>query len=165
MFYGWWNVAASFVGLSLSYAMFTVFAFGTFVTSLEAEFGWQRGPMSLALTIANITVVVASPLLGSLVDRVGVRRVMLVSVSLMGLCVASMSQMNGNIWHYYLMHLLIPLLGAGTLPLTYSRVIIAWFARRRGLALGISLAGFGVGATVIPSLAQFIIENWGWREA
>jgi MFS family permease len=165
VFYGWWNVAASFVGLSLSYAMFTVFAFGTFVTSLEAEFGWQRGPMSLALTIANITVVVASPLLGSLVDRVGVRRVMLVSVSLMGLCVASMSQMNGNIWHYYLMHLLIPLLGAGTLPLTYSRVIIAWFARRRGLALGISLAGFGVGATVIPSLAQFIIENWGWREA
>jgi predicted MFS family arabinose efflux permease len=90
---------------------------------------------------------------------------MLVSVSLMGLCVASMSQMNGNIWHYYLMHLIIPLLGAGTLPLTYSRVIIAWFARRRGLALGISLAGFGVGATVIPSLAQFIIENWGWREA
>lgn len=165
LFYGWWNVAASFVGLSLSYAMFTVFAFGTFVAPLEAEFGWQRGPMSLALTIANMTVVVASPLLGSLVDRIGVRRVMLVSVTLMGLCVASMSQLSGNIWHYYLMHLLIPLLGAGTLPLTYSRVIIAWFARRRGLALGISLAGFGVGATLVPALAQFIIENWGWREA
>jgi MFS family permease len=165
VFYGWWNVLACFFGLALSYAMFTVFAFGTFVTSLEAEFGWQRGPMSLALTIANITVVVVSPLMGSLVDRIGVRRVMLVSVSLMGLCVASMSQLSGNIWHYYLMHLLIPLLGAGTLPLTYSRVIIAWFAKRRGLALGISLAGFGVGATLIPSLAQFIIENWGWREA
>ena len=165
VFYGWWNVLACFFGLALSYAMFTVFAFGTFVTSLEAEFGWQRGPMSLALTIANITVVVVSPLMGSLVDRIGVRRVMLVSVSLMGLCVASMSQLSGNIWHYYLMHLLIPLLGAGTLPLTYSRVIIAWFAKRRGLALGISLAGFGVGATLIPSLAQFIIENWGWRVA
>lgn len=165
VFYGWWNVFASFVGLSLSYAMFTVFAFGTFVTPLEAEFGWQRGPMSLALTIANITVVVASPLLGSLVDRVGVRRVMLVSVALMGLCVASMSQLSGNIWHYYLMHLLIPLLGAGTLPLTYSRIIIAWFARRRGLALGISLAGFGVGATLVPAVGQFIIEHWGWRDA
>ena len=108
LFYGWWNVLACFVGLSLSYAMFTVFAFGTFVTPLEAEFGWQRGPMSLALTIANMTVVVASPLLGSLVDRIGVRRVMLVSISLMGLCVASMSQLNGNIWYYYLMHLLFP---------------------------------------------------------
>ena len=164
-FYGWWNVVASFVGLSLSYAMFTVFVFGTFVGPLEAEFGWQRGPMSLALTIANMTVVVASPLMGSLVDRAGVRRVMLVSVSLMGLCVASMSQLSGNIWHYYLMHLLIPLLGAGTLPLTYSRVIISWFARKRGIALGIALSGFGVGATLIPALAQFMIEHWGWREA
>jgi MFS family permease len=164
-FYGWWNVFACFVGLSLSYAMFTVFLFGTFVGPLEAEFGWQRGPMSLALTIANISVVVASPLMGSMVDRIGVRRVMLVSVSLMGLCVASMSQLTGNIWHYYLMHLLIPLLGAGTLPLTYSRVIISWFAKKRGIALGISLAGFGVGATLIPALAQYMIEQWGWREA
>ena len=72
-FYGWWNVVASFIGLALSYAMFTVFAFGTFVTPLEAEFGWQRGPMSLALTIANLAVVVASPLMGSIVDRIGVR--------------------------------------------------------------------------------------------
>lgn len=165
IFYGWWNVLASFIGLALSYAMFTVFVFGTFLTPLEAEFGWQRGPMSLALTIANITVVVASPLLGVLVDRIGVRRVMLVSVVLLGLCVGSMSQLNGNIWYYYAMHLLIPLLGAGTLPLSYSRVMIAWFAKRRGIALGISLSGFGVGATLMPAIAQFIIENWGWREA
>ncbi len=165
MFYGWWNVAAGFVGLALSYAMFTVFAFGTFVTPLQEEFGWQRGPMSLALTIANLTVVVASPLIGSLVDRFGVRRIVVGSVGLMGLCVAGMSQLSGNIWHYYLMHLLIPLLGAGTLPLTYSRVIIAWFEARRGLALGISLAGFGVGATLVPALAQLLIDHWGWRTA
>ena len=164
-FYGWLNVFACFVGLSLSYAMFTVFVFGTFVGPLETEFGWQRGPMSLALTIANFAVVIASPLMGSMVDRIGVRRVMLVSISLMGLCVASMSQLSGNIWHYYLMHLLIPLLGAGTLPLTYSRVIISWFAKKRGIALGISLSGFGVGAALIPALAQFMIEQWGWREA
>lgn len=165
IFYGWWNVLASFIGLALSYAMFTVFVFGTFITPLEAEFGWQRGPMSLALTIANITVVFASPLLGVLVDKIGVRRVMLVSIVLLGLCVGSMSQLNGNIWYYYAMHLLIPLLGAGTLPLSYSRVMIAWFAKRRGLALGISLSGFGVGATLMPAIAQFVIDHWGWREA
>jgi MFS family permease len=165
IFYGWWNVAASFIGLSLSYAMFTVFSFGTFVTPLQAEFGWQRGPMSLALTIANITVVIASPLLGGLVDRVGARRVMVVSVALLGLCVASMSQLSGDIRHYYLMHVLIPLLGAGTLPLAYSRIIVAWFERRRGLALGIALAGFGVGAAMVPALGQWMIGQFGWREA
>jgi predicted MFS family arabinose efflux permease len=165
IFYGWWNVAASFVGLSLSYAMFTVFAFGTFVGPLEAEFGWQRGPMSFALTIANITVVIASPLLGGLVDRVGARRVMVISVALLGLCVASMSELSGDIRLYYLMHVLIPLLGAGTLPLAYSRIIVAWFERRRGLALGLALAGFGVGAAMVPALGQWMIGQFGWREA
>lgn len=164
-YYGWLNVLTSFVGLALSYAMFTIFSFGTFVAPLEAEFGWQRGPMSFALTIANIAVVVASPLLGGLVDRIGVRRVMLVSVTLMGLCVGSMSLLTGNIWHYYFMHLLIPLLGAGTLPLAYSRVIVGWFEKRRGIALGIALSGFGVGATLVPAAAQWMIEQWGWREA
>lgn len=165
MFYGWWNVLASFTGLALSYAMFTVFAFGTFVGPLEAEFGWARGPMSLALTIANVTVVVASPLLGALVDRFGARRVMAVSVTALGLCVASMSELTGDIRHYYLMHLLIPLLGAGTLPLAYSRIIVAWFERRRGLALGIALAGFGAGAALVPVVGQWMISHFGWREA
>lgn len=165
IFYGWWNVVASFIGLSLSYAMFTVFSFGTFVGPLQAEFDWQRGPMSFALTIANITVVVASPLLGALVDRLGARRVMVVSTALLGLCVLSMSRLTGDIRHYYLMHILIPLLGAGTLPLAYSRIIVAWFEKRRGLALGVALSGFGVGAAMVPSLAQWMISLWGWRQA
>jgi MFS family permease len=165
IFYGWWNVLTAFTGMGLSYAMFTVFAFGTFVRPLEAEFGFQRGQMSFALTMTNIAVVLASPSLGFIVDRLGVRRVLITSTILMGLTVASMSLLTGNIWHYYLMYLLIPILGAGTLPQSYSRVIIAWFARRRGLALGISLSGFGVGAALVPAFAQFMIENYGWRAA
>jgi MFS family permease len=165
IFYGWWNVLASFVGLSLSYAMFTVFSFGVFVSPLQAEFDWGRGPMSLALTIANITVVVASPLLGGLIDKVGARRVMAVSIALLGLCVTSMSQLTGDIRHYYLMHILIPFLGAGTLPLAYSRIIVHWFEKRRGLALGIALSGFGVGAALVPAAAQWMIGQFGWREA
>ncbi|MCZ6828282.1 MAG: hypothetical protein O7F73_01595, partial [Gammaproteobacteria bacterium] len=58
---GWWNVLAAFFGLALSYAMFTVFAFGTLVKPLQEEFGWSRGEMSFALTITNITVVFGSP--------------------------------------------------------------------------------------------------------
>jgi len=165
MFYGWKNVMAAFTGMALSYAMFTVFAFGTFVKPLEAEFGWQRGEMSFALTMTNIAVVIASPALGFIVDRLGVRRVLIPSTILMALAVASMFFLSGNIWHFYAMFLLIPIVGAGTLPQSYSRVIIAWFARRRGIALGISLAGFGVGAALVPAFAQYMIEHYGWRMA
>jgi len=165
MFYGWKNVMASFTGMALSYAMFTVFAFGTFVKPLEEEFGWQRGEMSFALTMTNIAVVIASPTLGFIVDRLGVRRVLIPSTILMALAVASMMFLTRNIWHFYAMFLLIPIVGAGTLPQSYSRVIIAWFARRRGIALGISLAGFGVGAALVPAFAQYMIEHHGWRMA
>lgn len=165
IFYGWWNVGASFVGLSLSYAMFTVFAFGVFLKPLAEEFGWQRDEMSFAYTVTNLTIVASSVLIGLLIDRFGVRRVLIPSVVLMGLAVASMSQLTGNIYHFYAMYLLIPLLGAGTLPASYSRTIIAWFFRRRGMALGVSLAGFGVGAALIPSLGQTLISAFGWRAA
>jgi MFS family permease len=165
LFYGWYNVLATFFGMALCYAMFTVFVFGTFVKPLENEFGWQRGELSFALTMTNIAVVIASPLLGFVIDRIGVRRVLIPSIILMGLAVASMALLNGNIWHFYAMYLLIPILGAGTLPQSYSRTIIAWFIRRRGLALGIALSGFGVGAALIPSFAQIMIDSFGWRTA
>lgn len=165
IFYGWYNVLTSFLGMSLCYAMFTVFAFGTFVKPLETEFGWQRGELSFALTMTNIAVVICSPLLGFIIDRTGVRRILIPSILLMGLAVLSMTLLSGNIWHFYAMYLLIPILGAGTLPQSYSRVIIGWFTRRRGLALGIALSGFGVGAALVPSFAQIMIENFGWRTA
>lgn len=165
IFYGWWNVATGFVGMGLSYAMFTVFVFGTFVKPLEAEFGWTRGDLSFALTMTNIAVVIASPLLGFVIDKIGVRRALIPSVILMGLTVASMTLLSGNIWHYYVLYFLIPFLGAGTLPQSYSRVIIAWFARYRGIALGITLSGFGVGAALVPSFVQIMIDGYGWRMA
>jgi predicted MFS family arabinose efflux permease len=163
IFYGWWNVGASFVGLALSYAMFTVFAFGVFVGPLSNEFGWNRFEMARAYSITNLTIVFAAPVLGILIDRYGVRRVLLPSLVLMGLAVASMSQLTGSIYHFYAMYLLIPLLGAGTLPTSYSRTVIAWFFRSRGIALGVALAGFGVGAALVPPLAQMLIEEYGWR--
>ena len=165
IFYGWWNVATGFVGMGLSYAMFTIFAFGVFVKPLEDEFGWSRGELSLAITMTNFAVVIASPCLGFIIDKFGVRRVLIPSVILMGLTVASMTLLTANLWHFYLLYFLIPLLGAGTLPQSYSRVLIAWFSRRRGIALGISLAGLGVGAMLVPVFAQMMIENHGWRMA
>lgn len=165
IFYGWWNVATGFVGMGLSYAMFTIFAFGVFVKPLEDEFGWTRGELSLAITMTNFAVVIASPCLGFIIDRLGVRRVLIPSVIMMGLTVASMALLSADLWHFYALYFLIPFLGAGTLPQSYSRVLIAWFSHRRGIALGISLAGFGVGAMLVPIVAQLMIENYGWRMA
>ena len=151
--------------MGFSYAMFTIFAFGVFVKPLADEFGWTRGELSFAITMTNFAVVLASPSLGFIIDRFGVRRVLILSVIMMGLTVASMALLSASIWHFYALYFLIPFLGAGTLPQSYSRVLIAWFERRRGIALGISLSGFGVGAMLVPVVAQLMIDNYGWRMA
>lgn len=151
--------------MGLSYAMFTVFAFGALVKPLEAEFGWSRGELSLAITMTNLAVVIASPCLGFFIDRFGVRRTLLPSVTLMGLVVAAMTLLSPNLWHFYALYFLIPFLGAGTLPQSYSRVLLAWFSRRRGLALGVSLSGFGVGAMLVPVFVQAVSASYGWRMA
>ena len=121
--------------------------------------------MSFALTITNITIVFGAPTLGYLVDRIGVRKLLLPSILLMGFAVASMSLLQGDIWHFYGVFFAITLLGLGTLPLSYSRLVIAWFEKRRGLALGIALAGFGVGGALVPELTKTMIDVYGWRSA
>ena len=165
IFYGWWNVAASAVGMATGAAMFTAFAFGVFVLPLEQTFGWTRGEISLALTVTTSTNVFVSPLVGTLMDRFGVKRVLVPSIVFTALVVASLSQLTSSLWHFYLMYLLLPLLGSGTLPQSYSRVIVAWFMERRGLALGLSLAGYGIGATMLPNVSQSLIDGIGWRNA
>ena len=162
---GWWNVVAAFVGLGLSYAMFTVFVFGTLVKPLQAEFGWSRAEMSFALTITNITVVFGSPAVGFLMDRLGVRRLLLPSLVCMGIAVWAMSLMQGSIWYFYLGFFAITFLGLGTLPISYSRVLVGWFEKKRGLALGVALSGFGVGGALVPEVAATMTGLYGWRSA
>ncbi len=56
-------------------------------------------------------------------------------------------------------------MGAGTAPLTYSRILVSWFDKKRGLALGIGLAGVGLGTTIVPFIASYFIDLYTWREA
>lgn len=164
-YFGWWVVAAAIIGLALGYSVIGTMIFGTFIAPLEAEFGWSRGQISLGLTIISSTAIFVFPLAGMLVDRVGVRRVLLPSTFLFGLTMASMCFLTPSLWHFYAMCVVIPIMGAGTAPMAYSRIIVAWFDKRRGLALGIGLAGVGVGTTLAPIIATLTMEYFGWRGA
>ena len=62
------------------------------------------------------------------------------------------------------MYMLISLIGVGTLPTTFTRTLLNWFDRKRGLALGIALSGIGVGGIIIPPVVQHLVGAIGWRE-
>jgi len=164
-FYGWWIVVCSIIGLALGYSVIAVMSFGTFIKPLEASYGWTRGEISFGLTIIGVTAIVVFPYAGSLVDKYGVRKVLLPSTVLFGLVICSMYFLTDSLWHLYAMCVLLPIMGAGTAPMTYSRLIVAWFDKKRGLALGIGLAGVGLGTTLVPIITSWFIEHYSWREA
>ncbi|NOT53517.1 MAG: MFS transporter [Deltaproteobacteria bacterium] len=164
VFHGWWIVLVVGVGLSLSYGPIIVATFGVFLKPLSQEFGWSRTGISLAFSLGNLMFSGALPLIGRLVDRLGARTVILPSVLIFGLSVMSFYLLTASLWHFYALYLLLGVVNSGPLS-AYSKVISRWFDQQRGLALGLAMAGMGVGSFIIPPLAQALITTVGWRQA
>jgi len=163
--YRWWIVGASFIGLSVCQSPVVFLSFGVFMKPLAATFGWGRGPMSLALSLAALSLAAVSPIIGAVIDRFGARRVMLPSMIGFGLLFASLYFLSGSLLHLYAVYLLLGVVGAGANNVAYVRVITAWFGRLRGRALGIASSGVAMGAAALSFLSQQLIDRFGWRVA
>lgn len=158
-------VFAVMVGLATGIASVNLFAVSIFQGPVTREFGWSQRSYALVLTIGTIVTVLSSVAIGHLFDRHGVRRFAIISIVLFALALMSLYFLTGNLWHFYAVFALVPIIGAGTSSIAYSRVIARWFDKRRGQAFGAALAGIGIGGAVISSLTQFLINEVGWRSA
>ncbi len=160
----WGVVAASTIGLILSQGTLLLYTFGVFARPLGAEFGWNRTQLALALTVSQYTLAISAPIWGYLIDRFGPRPVLLPSVICLSALIASLSLLTPNTWHYYLVFGAISFTAGGATPIGYCAVLVRRFERHLGLALGLALMGVGIGAAVLPPLAQALIANVGWRD-
>ena len=163
VFYGWWVVLAAGIGL-LSAPILPV-TFGVFLKPLSQEFSWSRTQISLAFSLLTLAVTGAVPLIGRLVDQGGARRMIMPAMVLFGLGVLSLAFLSAHLWHLYVVYLFLGVVSGGKGPVPYAKVIARWFDRKRGLALGITLAGISLGAFILPPLAQALITGVGWRRA
>ncbi len=162
---GWSIVAVAFVGQTCSIAPLLVYTFGSFVKPLAETFRTGRGPISFAGSVLDVVIAIGAPAVGWLVDRHGARGVITGSIVALAACLVALSFTQPPLWHLYAIYALAGLVGLGSAPVTYGRVIANWFDRRRGLALGIASAGIGFGAFATARLAQFLIDRFGWRGA
>lgn len=162
-FYGWWVALTSAFALFLGPVPITVFAFGVFLKPLVQEFHSGRGAISFSRTLGSTILACGIPFAGRLVDRFGARRVILPSTFVAGLILLSAYLCSGRIWQLYLFHSALGLAIAGAAPVSYCHLIAHWFDRNRGLALGVMMFGLGIGAVIMPSLAQHLIASFGWR--
>lgn len=158
-------VFSTMVGLATGIASLNLFAIGIFQGPITQEFGWSQTEYAGVTLVATIVTVVSSLYIGRLFDRQGVRRWALIGVVMVALSLGSLYWLTDSLLHFYAVFALLPIIGAGTSSVAYSRVIAAWFDRRRGQAFGAALAGIGIGGAVLSSVSQFLIGTVGWRGA
>ena len=138
---------------------------GFFMPELAREFGWTFGGMSLGMALCAVVATLMAPVFGGWADRYGTKPVAMISLLLFGFAFASFALVGPSIWSFYAVWVVIGLVGIGTTPLTFSRLVNLWFFRNRGLALGIMLIGTSLSTFVIPPLIVWAIAEGGWRTA
>lgn len=165
VFYGWYVVAISAFGISSGTAPFLFASLGLFFIPFHTEFGWNRAEISALIPVLVLSVMITQPFAGRIIDRIGARKILIPSTIAFGVLLAAIPAFVNEIWHLGLIFFLIGTLGVAANTLPYLRVISHWFNKKRGLAIGISVSGIGLGYAYVPLLVQTIINEHGWRAA
>lgn len=162
VFYGWWIVLSASVMQSLNQGLLNQ-GFGVYFLPLQSEFGWSKTLLSLGYSVGQVESGLLAPVVGWLTDRVGPRRVVTIGIVLFGAGLMLLSSIN-SVAMFFATFLLVAVGSSLSGFLPCSVAVLNWFVRRRTLALGISMAGSGIAAAIVPTVA-WSVTNFGWRPA
>src|SRR5947199_8689300 len=134
-----------------------------FVLPIDAKYHWGRAAIQVAFSIFVLTETWLVPVEGWFVDRFGPKIVVLIGGVLVGIAWV-MNAVAEDLWTLYIAAA-IGGIGAGAVYGTSIGNALKWFPDRRGLAAGLTAAGFGAGAalTVVP-IAD-MIKTSGYQSA
>lgn len=158
--HAWASVAAGFL------ATFTVFgvaySFGPFFGPMAAEFGAGSGATSAVFSITACLYFLLGAVSGRATDRFGPRPVLIVGAVAMGAGLAGTAGVD-RLWLGYVTYGSGVGIGVACGYVPMLAVVGGWFEERRSLALGIAVAGVGVGTLAVAPLAGALIARIGWR--
>src|SRR5688572_19448146 len=160
---GWWIAAGAALGLMVGYSATVASVFGQMAAPMGADLGLTRSEVAGAIGFAIFPLIAVSPLVGLLVERFGAARVIGWSHVLLFLAMSALA-LTTSLPQLRLAFMVVAVAGAGTLPIAYTQIVLTWFDRRRGLALGIALSGVGLAAIVLAPATELLIRTHGWRE-
>ncbi len=161
--YGWAVVAITFVTTLVTAGAMGLP--GALILPLSREFGWNTEQISGALALRILLYGLMAPFAASLIDRYGLRRVILSAVFLIAAGLLLALKMN-QVWHLVLLWGVVVGLGTGLTALVMSAIVATqWFSERRGLVLGILTASSATGQLVFLPLAAWLEQRYGWRIA
>jgi sugar phosphate permease len=131
---------------------------------LEAEFGWSRTEIASAASLNLLLLGLFAPVGGWLIDRFGPRRVILGSLTTIGLGLTGVIFVQ-QLWQLILLWGIVLGIATGITPALGASIAARWFVDRRGLAVGIMTNANAAGQIVFLPLLMAIILASGWRSA
>ena len=149
-------------GVSMNLALGSLYAWSVFVTPLEAEFGWTRTETSWVFTIAIVTFAVSTVFAGRIQDVRGPRICAAIGATRVGLGFV-LGSFTSSLPYLYVAFGFVVGLGNGFGYATPIPVGSKWFPDKRGLVVGLMVAGYGGGSAIFAPLATSLIGSIGWR--
>ena len=159
---GWGIVAAAFAAMFVAFGI--AYSYGAFREELRADFGIGRAAGAPFFSLTALLYFGLGGIAGAAGDRFGQRRVLLVGAVALGtgLVVTSRATSLGIALAAYGLGVGI---GVACAYVPMVALVGAWFERRRTLALGVAVAGIGIGTLMIPPATAALIEQAGWRDS
>lgn len=161
----WWMIFGAAVALMMNTGVVSNFAFAVFLKPITEDLNIGRATLGSALVIGSLCGTCVAPLFGKALDFFGLRIVHMPMIFMFAVTTAMLGLLQPAYGVLALLFGVHGLFGSGQSPIAYSKGIAAWFDKDRGLALGIAIAGVGLGVAVIPAFANYVIVHFGWRSA
>jgi sugar phosphate permease len=161
--YGWVIVAVTFVTMLTTAGCMGLP--GALIVPLGKEFGWDTGEISTALALRLILFGLMAPFAAALIERYGVRNVILVAVTTISAGLLGAGAMT-RLWHLLVLWGLVVGVGTGLTALVLGAIVSSrWFTRHRGVVLGFLTASVATGQLAFLPLAAWLVDHAGWRMA
>ena len=138
---------------------------GLFMVPLEEEFGWSRALISASIAVNIALFGLIGPFAASVMDRWGLRRMVLGALALMAGAVALSTQMSAE-WQFFLLWGVVVGASTGVTAMVLAAVVATrWFDARRGLVMGMLSAANATGQLIFLTPLASVVESSTWRSA
>ena len=161
VYYGWY-----ILGTAMFIAFVTTGArngFGIFVIPMSEEFEWNRTTISVVAALGWLVNGITQPFLGHFFDRFSARRVILISLVVVGASTAALSLTFHVLFLAFLFGFVLSTGLSGASTGTLQPLLARWFNRRRTTTMGLIVAGSSVGGLILVPFSAYLLELTDWR--
>jgi MFS family permease len=159
---GWSVVLGAAIGIGLNPGVLAFYVMGALMQPIKDATGWTHAQIAFGPALLTGVLIFTVPVAGNLMDRNGVRKIVIPSQVALGLSLIAL-RFTDSLSHFYICYATMGIFGAGAVSIGQMRAICTWFNRRRGLAVGLAASGLGIGTMATPWITHAVLQHGDWR--